>query len=185
MKRRHSLRPWVDGLEDWALLSATGKGLALAPIILVPPTVHPHHIALNGEVSGTWTIQMLNPDVGQQQTLTGSGPVQPLGNVGATGTLHATGFIARGSASGMLTLSNAQGSVTIKLMGPRQPGFSLLPRTFSFQIVAATGKYRGATDRGTAMLTEVEAAGTPLPMPVTAGLPIIVGPIFGLTLKSA
>jgi hypothetical protein len=183
--RKQSARPQVDALENRHLLSASGNGLALAPIILVPPPVHPHHIALNGEVSGTWTIQIVNPDVGQEQLLTGSGSVQPLGKVDAAGTLHATGFIARGRATGTVTLSNAQGTVTIKLTGPRQRGFSTLPRTFSFQIVEATGNYRGATNRGTATLTEVAAAGTALPTPRAANFPIIVGALFGLTLKSA
>jgi len=183
--KRHARRPRIENLEDKALLSAAGIGAQNAPIILVPPPANHHHIALNGEVGGTWTIQMVNPDVGRAQTLTGSGTVQPLGKVGATGTLQATGFIAKGRAGGMLTLSNAQGSVTIKLTGPPQPGFSMLPRQFTFKIVAATGKYKGATDQGSASLTEVEAACSPLPTPIMASLPIIVGPIFSLTLHSA
>jgi hypothetical protein len=182
--KRHGIRPRVETLEGKALLSAAGPGPQNAPIILVPPPVKPHHIALNGEFGGTWTIQMANPDAGQVQVLTGSGTVTPLGKVSAAGTLHATGFIASGRAGGMVTLSNAHGSVTIELTGPRQHGFSTLPRQFSFKIVAATGEFRGSTDHGSASLTEVMAAGSPMPTPIAANLPIIVGPIFSLTLHS-
>jgi hypothetical protein len=170
-------------LEHKALLSAAGVATPQAATALVARPVARHHIALNGAVGGTWTIQPGIPDVGQTQTLKGSGAVQPLGAVTATGTLHATGFIAMGHAGGTITLSNDRGSVTLQLTGPTQRGFSPLPRQFTYRIVAATGDESGATDSGAATLVEVLAAGD-VPGPSTASPPIIVGPLFSLTLHS-
>jgi hypothetical protein len=166
-------RPQLESLEGRLALSAGGMSAVAKP----------HHVALNGEVGGSFSFTPTNPDVGHSQTLTGSGMVSPLGQVSASGTLTSLGFIAKGRATGSFTLSNANGSVTIALTGPRQSGFSALPRQFSFKIVRATGQYAGASDKGTATLDEVEADGTaPSPM---SGSSIIVGPIFGLTLHSS
>ncbi len=165
--------PQLEVLESRLALSAGGTtAIGVA---------RPHHIALNGEVSGTFSLTQGIPDVGSGQTLTGLGTVSPLGQVSASGTIRSPGFIAHGRASGSFNLSNANGSVTIQLKGPRQPGFAALPRTFTFKIVAATGKFAGNVDRGKATLDEVEAdASATLP---TSGSSVIVGPIFGLTLR--
>ena len=165
----------LEWLEDRLALSAGGTAALVA--------VKPHHVALNGEVGGKFFLAPGIPDLGLTQTFTGSGTVSPLGKVSASGKITSPGFVAEGRATGSFILSNKAGSVTIKLTGPLQLGFSAPPRNFTFTIVAATGQYAGDTDTGTATLIEVEAAGvSPTP---TSGLPIIVGPIFGLTLKSS
>jgi hypothetical protein len=144
-----------------------------------------HHIALNGEIGGKWMVlPTANPDAGVTQSLTGSGTVGPLGNVQAKGILHGTGFIATGRSTGTLTLSNAQGSVTLLLTGSPQPGFGGISRHYTFKIIASTGAFKGDQAEGAATLTEVMADGI-APKPGKGHLPIIVGPIFGLTLVSA
>jgi hypothetical protein len=168
-------RPQLEVLDGRLALSAGGTA-ALG-------VVKPHHVALNGEVSGRFLLAPGNPDVGSYQTLTGSGTVSPLGQVSASGTIKSPGFIARGRTTGTLDLSNANGSVTIRLTGPLKPGFATLPRKFTFKIVAATGQYVGDVDTGTATLDEVEADG--IPTPSTSKSTVIVGPIFGLTLRSS
>jgi hypothetical protein len=186
MKRtRHC--PRLEPLENKALLSAVDMMVTAseAPVLLLPKVAH-HQIALNGSVSGPWTVTPGIPDIGSSQTLTGSGTVKPLGQVSASGTLHLTGFIAVGHATGTLTLTNARGSVTLQLTGKPQRGFSGPPMQLTFKIVKATGHYAGSTGSGTAMLTEVVAdAVPPVSTSTPTNLPIIIGPIFNLTLHSA
>ena len=57
--------------------------------------VKPHHIALNGEVSGMFSLTPGIPDAGSSQTLTGSGKVAPLGHVTGSGSITSPGFIAQ------------------------------------------------------------------------------------------
>jgi hypothetical protein len=73
--------------------------------------------------------------------------------------------------------------VTIRLTGPTQSGFATLPKSFTFKIVATTGKYSGDTDSGTATFTE--AVADPVPPKSPSGPGVIVGPIFSLTLHSS
>ena len=169
-------RPQLEILEGRLALSGGGGTAAIS-------MVKPHHVALNGEVSGKFWLAPSIPDVGPSQALTGSGTVSPLGQVSASGTFRSPGFVARGRATGTFHLSNTNGSVTIELTGPLEPGFATLPRKFKFRIVAATGKYVGDSATGTATLDEVEADG--VTTPPASGQGIIVGPIFGLLLRTA
>ena len=170
MARRNGT-PQVELLEGRLALS--GGGAAALAV--------PHRVALNGQVGGTFLLAPTIPDTGDSQAITAAGSVAPLGKVNASGLLTTPGFIARGRATGSITLSNTNGSVTIQLTGPIQKGFSVLPRNFSFKIVSATGEYADATDRGRASITEVEADG----VSPTSGPHVIVGPIFGMTLHSS
>jgi hypothetical protein len=176
-------RPQIEALEGKTLLNAAGVAGPSAATVLVAPPVNRHHIALNGEVSGSWSIQPGTPDSGETQTLKGSGTIQPLGTVQAQGTLHSTGFIAKGHATGTLILSNVQGSVTLQLTGPPQSGFSAFPGQYTYKIVAGTGKYKCATDQGTAMLFEA-VVDPPVSTSGNANTGIIVGPFFRMTLHS-
>jgi hypothetical protein len=166
-------RPQAEILERRIALSAGGAA--------VVGVVKPHHVSLNGEIGGKFSLAPGIPDIGSSQTLTGSGTVSTLGHVTGSGILTTPGFIAWGRSTGMFKLSNANGSVTIQLTGPLTPGFSPLPRKFAFKIVAATGKYVGDVATGTAALDEVEADGSSTPSNASP----IVGSIFGLTLRTA
>ena len=138
-----------------------------------------HHVALNGQISGSWGIVPVPSDSGETELIHGSGKIRPLGEVNATGSLHGTGLIANGHAGGTVTMSNTKGSVTVLLTGPTQPAFTGIPSHFSFKIVSGTGQYALAKDQGKATLFEAVAdpAG-----PTNAG--VIIGPIFTLTLRS-
>jgi hypothetical protein len=109
---------------------------------------------LSGTVSGTWTMKMTLPDTGGDQVLTGTGNVAPLGDVQMSGELHTPGFILMGETTGTVTLSNADGSVTLQLVGPPQPGFSPPPSTFQYTITGGTGKYTGLSGSGTVTFEE-------------------------------
>jgi hypothetical protein len=59
-------------------------------------------------------------------------------------------MIAEGRATGTLTFTNADGSVTISLVGlDEQPGFAPIPKWWRYHVVSATGDYTGLKDQGT------------------------------------
>ncbi len=169
---RRNRRPTLECLEGRIALSTT---MGAAPLI------RPHHVALNGGVSGSFSFNPGIRDTGTSQTLTGTGSLEPIGAVNASGTMNSTGFIAKGHATGMFTFANTSGSITIKLTGPSQAGFAGLPRNFTYKIVGSTGTDAGARGSGKATLSEVEADA----IPPGTGAHVIVGPIFGLTLHSS
>jgi hypothetical protein len=148
----------VERLDDRVLPSASSGVAApaaaarLAAVVANP--THPHHVTLVGQVSGTWANVLTLPDVRRPVDLSGAGTLSPLGTVQASGTLYTPGFIRQGRSTGTLVLSNAQGSLTIQLTGPLQPGFSPPPGTFSYRITGGTGAYAGDTGQGTASFHE-------------------------------
>jgi len=160
MRTHRPRRPVVESLEGKTLLSAAPLSAELRGPALVAGT----HLALQGTIKGTITQDPSNPDAGRQYDLGGKGPVVPLGptHLGPASQLHSVGFLARGRSEGRLTLIDQGGSVTLKLVGPLQPGFSKLPDHYTFTIVSGTGKYRGATGTGTAGLEVGKFQGAPL-----------------------
>ena len=112
-----------------------------------PPSQPSQH--LHGHLQGSYTIVPSIPDTGRHYDLSGSGSIHGLGQVTATGELHSTGFIQNGQATGTLTLQNANGTVTLQLVGPSQPGFAPLPNHFHYTIVSATGADTGMHGSGT------------------------------------
>jgi hypothetical protein len=106
------------------------------------------------QLGGTWRTEPTLPDVGTIQNLQGTGVFAPLGSVRISGTLHTPGLILKGHTTGTLVLSNAQGSVTVQLVGPLQQSFSPPPSTFEYTIIGGTGAYAGLTGHGTANFFE-------------------------------
>jgi hypothetical protein len=151
-------RPRVEEFEGRAAPSGLPGGPPhTAPVILVRG--HPVHLA--GMLAGSYTSPGLAVDAGVSDTLTGSGPVGPLGQASVTGTVQGVGFIRSGRAGGTLTLAGPRGAVTLRLRGPVQPAFSPLPPSFAFTVTGGTGAYKGATGHGTATLSLTPAPGQP------------------------
>jgi hypothetical protein len=168
MKTRPTFRPQVEALEGRAV-PAAGAAQPLA-----------------GGVSGTWTTEMTIPDTGGARRLTGFGTVVPLGDVAATGTVRTPGFIARGHTTVTVTLQDAAGSVTVRLVSvATQPGFGPPAALYKYTITGATGAFAGLAGHGTATLREVEAAGPPTAPPGGAAPLVIVGPLFTLHFGTA
>jgi hypothetical protein len=138
-------------------------------------------VALSGQVSGTWLEQPTIPDVGHTQTLSGSGVVAPLGMAQVSGELHTPGFVARGETTGTITLSNADGSVTLRLVGPPQAGFSPPPSSFQYTITGGTGKFAAAS--GTGVVTFAEQESPPLVCPPNALCLPLAGGTFTMTFQ--
>jgi hypothetical protein len=117
-------------------------------------------LPLAGTITGTYTIPpLLNPDAGVTYIFNGSGNAGALGAVTATGSVRLPGFIASGKATGTLTLSNSQGSVSLQLTGPMQAGFGAFPSTLNFVITSATGAYANDGDAGAIKVTLQPGAG--------------------------
>ncbi|HTK74288.1 MAG TPA: hypothetical protein VL371_03465 [Gemmataceae bacterium] len=106
-------------------------------------------VNLHGALQGTLFQVIRGPiDLGIQYGLTGAGELGGQLRFQVTGGLRRVGFIAQGQATGALTLTNAQGSITLSLVGPTQPGFAPLPAGFHYTVTGGTGAYQGATGEG-------------------------------------
>jgi hypothetical protein len=124
--------------------------------ILVKPLVF---IDLNGSAHGRTRRVPTPPDVGPVLALEGTGTVSPLGSVHVSGTLHGTGFIKGGRAGGVITLSNARGSITLDLVGPIEPPFTGPPSaTYLFHIDPSkdTGAFAHDVGFGSVKVTLVD-----------------------------
>jgi hypothetical protein len=164
-------RPEVEALEGRALPSA-GPGFALpVPAFLAhhghrhrPHHHHHHHhrphpsagatqqLVLSGEVLCTAGTVPTLPDGSSTLPLTGTGTVAPVGDVFVSGELRTPGFVTGGAAEGALTLTGANGSLALQLMGPFQFGSGPPPGTFQYTISGGTGAFAGASGRGTVIV---------------------------------
>lgn len=146
MAPRHS-RLQVEELSARTLPSVS----SLAPTALT--TFHPgHHQTLDGEGFGIYTTDLIQSGAGKAYHLQGFANLDGLGRVAVSGDVHAVGFIQNGHAGGELTFTNQRGSVTIELEGPAQPGFSPLPKSFTYHVASTTGAFRNLSDHGTLQL---------------------------------
>ncbi len=147
-------RPQVEPLEGRALLSTLH--LSAAPVSEVVSTQHHTlHVQLQGTVTGIFTVLPGLPDTGVSQSLTGNGTVAPLGHLNLTGSLHLTGMLAHGHATGTLTLNFGTDSLIVRLTGPAQPSFGGAPSFLYFSIAGGSGVYRRAVGYGKVTLTEL------------------------------
>jgi len=112
-------------------------------------------VTLHGDVRGTWAASFANPGTGVHETLNGWGTVQPLGRVQASGDLQIPGFLRMGQWRGKLTLTDAQGSLTLSLLGPLAGNFGKTPGSLSYTITGGTGQYAGTSGHGTAGLQQM------------------------------
>ena len=153
-KPAREVRPRVEFLES--ILPLTGGMAAMGhPAAAAVSAMHQGpHLTLSGDLNGTWKSVKTLPDTGGKQLLDGSGILKNLGHPKASMTLHTTGFIANGHATATLKLTNTKGTINLALTGPTQPGFSEPPSSFSYVITGGSGKYAGATGKGTAGFVE-------------------------------
>ncbi|HLW66749.1 MAG TPA: hypothetical protein VKS79_15655 [Gemmataceae bacterium] len=171
MKDASQFRPHLESLE-----------LRL-PLSGVPVYPNSHHLALDGQLSGTWFTQPSIPDVGTTQTLGGSGHIEHMGNVQLSGKLRTPGNIAMGRTTGEFTLTDEHGSVTFRLVGAQlQPGMSGPVSKYYFAIEGGTGIYTHIWGGGVAMLQE-QPGGHP-DWPPGPHPDFIIAPSFTLMLQA-
>lgn len=125
-----------------ALSMPASPALSLATLPLV------QRARLRGLVTGSYTTPFTNPDLGHAYDFAGAGTIPLLGSVSLAGQISTPGFVASGTAAGQLTLTGPQGSVTLSLKGPPEPGFGPLPRKLAFTVTSATGNYLGTHAQG-------------------------------------
>jgi hypothetical protein len=134
-------------------LSAGLQSLATVRVHGTPRTsTTPTHFALKGTLHGSYHVKDQIPDVGATYDFTGHGHLSPVGAAEVTGNAHSLGFIANGKANGLVVISTTTGSLTLKLEGPQQKGFSSLPDRFSFKITNSSGRYFKDRGHGTGIL---------------------------------
>jgi hypothetical protein len=152
MKRSRRLVPCLESLEPVVVMSISAAVMPRLPALMAFALKHPK-LALSGQVTGTWQSGMTNPDVGNAQSISGSGTVAPIGPTQVSGTLRTPGFIRSAGTTGTLTLTGNTGTVTLSLRSLKQKGLSGLAANYTFTL-SGTGGYAGATGKGTAVLSE-------------------------------
>jgi hypothetical protein len=154
------------------------------PLSAVPVYPNTLHLALDGQLSGTWSNLPPIPDAGKTQILSGSGHIEHLGHVQVSGHLTSPGMIAAGRTTGEVTITDHHGSITFRLVGAQtQPGFSDPTNKYYFAIEGGTGIYSHIWGGGVAILQE-QSGGHPNWQP---GLPhpdFVFAPVFALTLQA-
>ena len=122
----------------------------------VPPPPPPHHVpppaTLSGTIAGGYLAGAGNVATGARSDLVGIGYLTGLGESVLTGDLIATGQARSGHATGVLTLRDANGSVTLQLQGSEQGAFGHLPYRFHFTVGSGTGTFAHLHASGTATL---------------------------------
>jgi hypothetical protein len=169
MRKKWRSRPILESLDGRLLLSGYSSSVpilrtATSVSILRTATVTivaPLQVALQGSITGKLRSNISNPDAGHSYRVNATGAVQPVGTVGATGSLQSPGFIATGVSTGSIKLTSRHGLLRLGLTGDPQAGFSTLPSTFHYTIMGGTGRFKGATGTGTAALTMQSTNSTP------------------------
>ncbi len=125
-----------------------------------PPTPVTHPLA--GQGQGTYTSPFMSPDSRPAYALNGEAALAKMDKVKVNGAVRGVALGTVDSATGTLTFTNDKGSVTIDLIGPAQPGSTLLPVDWKYNVSAATGAYQGLVDQGTLKLAFMPAPPSPV-----------------------
>ena len=104
--------------------------------------------ALNGTGAGNF-----NSNSAIYQLTDGTASLEIMGQVDVKGTIQGIGFTKTGRATGKLTLTNSQGSVTLSLTSPVQHGYVPLPTQFQYKVIGSTGAYKALNKSGSIDLT--------------------------------
>jgi hypothetical protein len=154
---RPRTRLQFEELESRTLLSATTLTAPVKASAQVVRTT-PAPTVLSGSVAGTYTLGPRLSTTGATYFLNGSGTVGPMGKVTASAFLQALRFISPGHAGGLVTLTNAQGTVIVQPTGTAQYGGVRLPTTFTYRVAWGTRAYAHLNHGGTVGLTLTPAS---------------------------
>ena len=120
-------------------------------------TPKPHKVSVKGTITGTYTTPLGNPDA-RSYVFTGTGNAGAMGAVSLDGTITPPGFILSAPANGELTLTNANGTITLDLTGKPQQGGSPLPQKMSYVVSGGTGTFENAGGKGTVSIAVDDTA---------------------------
>jgi hypothetical protein len=107
----------------------------------------PHKVSVKGTFTGTYASPLNNPDA-RSYDFTGTGTAGAVGAADLGGTITPPGFIRTAPATGELTLTGADGSVTLDVTGKTQPGGSPLPQKLTYMITGGTGTFANTAAKG-------------------------------------
>jgi hypothetical protein len=146
----------LEELDARIVPSVTAAYATLPP--MVGPTQHstammlaPGQNPLAGNGQGQYVRELVPGAPGGRFEMQGAADLGQMGEVSVKGFVQSAGGI--GHAYGTLTLTNAQGSVTLRLQGPQQTSPTAIPASFQFLVISGTGAYSNFTDQGTLNLT--------------------------------
>ena len=88
-------------------------------------------------------------DVGATFEFKGGGTAASLGTVTMAGSISLPGLVLGGRATGQITITNSNGTVTLALRGRREAAFGPMPASVAYTITGGTGSYAGANGAGT------------------------------------
>jgi len=111
------------------------------------PTATVH--ALAGVDTGTYICTLRYGTTNSGYHFNGTAVTKAMGTVAVQADVYGVGFHDFGYAHGTITFTNAKGSVTVALTGPRQPKLSPIPVWYQYKVVSATGAYKNLKDSGT------------------------------------
>lgn len=131
-----------DSGATGSLTTAAGPTLHASRVAHGGPTHHPvQRLHLHGSVTGSFTTSVADSSTGKAYRFTGSGTVRPLGAASLAGQLTTPGGVATGRATGQLTISGPNGSITLDVTGPKESRSRPLPARLSFTVASGTGSY--------------------------------------------
>ena len=185
MKRKaRAFLPQATALESRSMLSATATMAPEAAEVSIlserSGTTAP--VAITNTIRGSYFAPEDNraADVPLHVSLQGIGRVRGIGRAKLSGSLDLGGFRVPGQAdiSGALTLTNARGTVTLRLTG--SGGFAQVPDgrfVTSVSSVAGTGAYAGFHRKGavTFLFGENEVRCIRAPCPIGGAMTVILG----------
>jgi hypothetical protein len=119
----------------------------------------PHKVSVKGTFTGTYTTPLGNPDA-RSYVFTGTGTAGALGTATLDGTVTPPGFILSAPASGELTLTAPNGTVTLDLSGKPQPGGSPVPQKMTYVMSDSTGDFVNGAAKGSVAIALDTTANT-------------------------
>jgi hypothetical protein len=140
------------------------SAVAPLPTPLAAPAAQVASHPLHGTGTGTYHGPAVTIDAGTSFTLSGTADLGSLGKFTVTGGVEGVGLIAAGRATGDLVLSDARGTITLKLHGPVQAAFSQPPEELVYTVTGGTGAFQHLGGYGAVGLRRI-------PAPVVFGHP--------------
>ena len=128
----------------------SGQGNPNPPPPVTPPPPPPLPV-LTGTVAGGYAAGPAGANRSPGYDVVAIGNLSRLGETTVTGELFGTGSLP-GMARGVLTLHDAQGTVTLSLVGPVQGAYAAVPAQFHFTVTSGTGTFARLHASGIATL---------------------------------
>ena len=147
----------VGGLSAVKYYSSSGQPLESgqgipSPPPPTPPPPPPAPPILTGTVAGGYAAGPGGANHAPGCDLVAIGNLAKLGETTVTGELFGTGSLRSSEATGVLTLHDALGTVTLSLVGPAQGPYAALPAQFHFTVTSCTGAFAHLHASGIALL---------------------------------